>query len=102
MKQYHSISAKEVISEFQSSIHGLSQKEASLRIKKYGYNKLPEAKKLSLLTLFIDQFKNPLIYILFFALIVSFSTRHYTDGWIILAVVLISTLVGFLQEYKSQ
>lgn len=101
MKQYHHLSEKEVLQEFRSSIHGLSQNEASRRIRKYGYNKLPESKKLSLISLFFGQFKNPLIYILFFALIVSFSTKHYTDGWIIFSVVMISTVIGFLQEFKA-
>lgn len=101
MKNYHHLSAKEALRVFQTSIQGLPQREVSSRTKQYGYNKLPEAKSLSLLSLFFGQFKNPLIYILFFALIVSFATKHYTDGWIIFAVVMISTVVGFLQEYKA-
>ncbi len=101
MRHCHHLSGKEILQEFHSSIHGLSQKESSYRIEKYGYNKLPEGKKLSLLSLFFGQFKNPLIYILFFALIISFATKHFTDGWIIFAVVMISTVVGFLQEYKA-
>ena len=101
MNKYYHLSIKEVLTKLQTKIQGLSSKEVSHRIKKYGYNKLPQTKKFSLLTLFFEQFKNPLIYILFFALIVSFVTKHYTDGWIILAVVTISTIVGFLQEYKA-
>jgi len=70
-------------------------------LKKFGYNTLPEAKKLSSLTLFLQQFKNPLIYILFAALIISSATGHFVDALIILSVVLISSVVGFLQEYKA-
>jgi P-type Ca2+ transporter type 2C len=101
MKYYYHLSTKEVLQEFHSSSRGLSQKEVSHRVQKYGCNKLPESKKLSILSLFFGQFKNPLIYILFFALIISFATKHYTDGWIIFAIVMLSTTVGFLQEYKA-
>jgi magnesium-transporting ATPase (P-type) len=53
----------------------LSAQEAATRLRAHGYNKLPEAKKISLLALLFGQFKNPLIYILFFALAVSFATK---------------------------
>lgn len=101
MNHYHQLSIQQVLQELNVSERGLSIKEASLRLSMYGYNKLPETKKFSPVALFFRQFKNPLIYILFFALIISFGTKHYTDGWIILAVVMISTVVGFLQEYKA-
>ncbi len=101
MTHYHHLSIKEVLKKLRTSVHGLTTKEVLDRIHKYGYNKLPETKKFSILSLFFGQFKNPLIYILFFALIVSFATKHYTDGWVIFAVVMISTVVGFLQEYKA-
>ena len=101
MNHYHQLSIKQVLQELNVDEHGLSSKEASLRLKTHGLNKLPETKKFSPVALFFRQFKNPLIYILFFALIISFATKHYIDGWIIFAVVMISTVVGFLQEYKA-
>ncbi|MBU0569207.1 HAD-IC family P-type ATPase, partial [Patescibacteria group bacterium] len=98
---YHHLPIKEVFSNLKANHSGLSQKEASLRLDKFGFNKLPEAAKLSALALFLNQFKNPLIYILFVALIISFSTKHLVDAWIILAVILVSSVVGFLQEHKA-
>ncbi len=69
--------------------------------KSFDIINFPNEKKFSTLALFFAQFKNPLIYILFFALIISFATGHYSDGWIILFVTWISIVVGFLQEYKA-
>ncbi|MCK4575029.1 HAD-IC family P-type ATPase, partial [candidate division WOR-3 bacterium] len=80
---------------------GLSNKEVALRLQRFGTNILPEAKKLSVITLFLHQFRNPLIYILFVALIISFATKHFLDAWIIVVVILISSIVGFMQEYKA-
>jgi len=101
MNHYHQLSVKQVLQELNVDEYGLSSKEASSRLNTHGLNKLPETKKFSPVALFFRQFKNPLIYILFFALVISFATKHYTDGWIIFAVVMISTVFGFLQEYKA-
>lgn len=98
---YHHLSIKEVFKALKTQPQGLSKKEVDLRLRKFGLNRLPEAKKFSSLTLFLHQFKNPLIYILFVALIISFATAHLVDAWIILAVILISSIVSFLQEYKA-
>ena len=101
MQYYHHMSSDEVLEEFQTRKQGLTREESSHRLQTYGRNELPETKRASLIFLFLGQFRNPLIFILFFALIVSFVTNHTTDAWIILMVVMVSTLVGFLQEYKA-
>ena len=101
MKKYHSITGGETIISLGGTSHGLTDVEYQQRLEKYGSNTLPEEKKLSTLVLFFQQFKNPLIYILFVALIISFATGHNVDGWIIVAVIALSTVVGFLQEHKA-
>jgi P-type Ca2+ transporter type 2C len=100
-KDYHNLSVNKIFKLLTTQNSGLSQKEASLRLKKFGSNKLPEEKKLSIIVLLLHQFKNPLIYILFVALAVSFFTMHLIDAGIILAVIFISGIIGFIQEYKA-
>lgn len=101
INNYYHLSKKDIYNKLKTSHSGLSKKEAFLRLNRFGSNKLPEATKLSAVKLFLNQLKNPLIYILFVALIISFATKHFVDAWIILAVILISSIVGFLQEYKA-
>lgn len=98
---YHHLSINDIYESLITNSDGLTKEEANHRLQKFGYNKLPEWKRFSALTIFLAQFKNPLIYILFFAIIISFATGHYTDWWIILFVTMISSVVGFLQEYKA-
>ncbi|MFH1827020.1 MAG: HAD-IC family P-type ATPase [bacterium] len=98
---YHNLPISDVLESLSTSIKGLSSKEAGLRLNKYGPNSLPQAKKLSTTRLLLHQFNNPLIYVLFFALVLSFLTSHFVDGWIVLVVILVSGVVGFLQEYKA-
>ena len=61
----------EVIEYYESSIYGLSEEEAKIRLKKDGYNKLEEAKKTSFLKKIINQFKDFMTIILIIAAILS-------------------------------
>lgn len=93
------------VHEVQELLHtgsqGLTTEEAAERIIKYGLNKLPDKKKLSVVALFFRQFKNPLIYILFAAFIISVITEHWVDAIIVSVVIYVSSLIGFFQEYKA-
>jgi magnesium-transporting ATPase (P-type) len=48
------------------NFEGLSEKEVLERRKKYGWNLILEKERLKVFSIFISQFKNPLIYILLF------------------------------------
>jgi len=49
----------------------------------------------------LRQFKSPLVLILIFAAIVSAFMGEWTDAIIVLAVVIGSTMLGFVQEYRA-
>ena len=53
------------------------------------------------LGLFLNQFKSPLVLILIFAAAVSAFVREWLDAAIVLAVVLGSAMLGFVQEYRA-
>src|SRR3989338_6425611 len=99
---WHTKSSIAVIEELQSSERGLSGEETILRLKQYGSNKLAEAKVDSIFTIFLHQFRSPLIYILMSASIVVFLMGEVVDGSIILAVLLFNAIVGTIQEGKAQ
>lgn len=98
---FHNVSAEHVFKKLSSQPQGLNKKEVLKRQKQSGPNKLPKEKSLSGLFLFLRQFKNPLVYILLFALVVSFIAGHTSDGIIITVVVIATNMVGFLQERKA-
>jgi len=87
-----------VLTRLQASLGGLSEAEARKRLQFYGYNTLKPKKRNDSLTLLIAQFKSPIIIILLFATGLSFALRDVTDGLIILAIILVSGLLGFWQE----
>ena len=82
--------------------HGLTKEEAIGRFQKYGLNKLPEGKVDSLPVIFLRQFQNPLIYILFAAAGIVFAMGSTIDALIIFAVLLFNAILGMVQEGKAQ
>ncbi|MDD9898902.1 MAG: HAD-IC family P-type ATPase [Candidatus Melainabacteria bacterium] len=97
----HSQELDELLIQLQSSEQGLSQAEAKQRLEQYGANQIARAKSLSLLSIIFGQFTNPFIYVLAFALVISFLSQHLLDAAIISVTILISTIIGVIQEYKA-
>ncbi|PKP59221.1 MAG: hypothetical protein CVT89_01550 [Candidatus Altiarchaeales archaeon HGW-Altiarchaeales-2] len=60
---YYNKPTEEIFSSLSTNSKGLTDEEAKLRLKKYGYNEL-KIKKRSPLIRFLLQFHNPLIYVL--------------------------------------
>lgn len=81
---------------------GLSDEEAANRLSDRGPNRLPKAKPVSVWQIFVRQFKNPLIYVLGLAAIVSFAIGEGTDAGFIAAVLLVNALVGGIQEWQAE
>jgi Mg2+-importing ATPase len=97
-QSFWSIPSSELLQQLQTTPKGLTDDEAAKRLTKYGLNLLKQKKKSDTLTLLITQFKSPLILILIFASGLSFFLGDPTNAVIILAIILISSLLGFWQE----
>lgn len=85
-----------------SSVEGLTDHEAQNRLGIYGSNVLKDESKKSLFRLVLNQFKSSLIYLLILASLLSFILNDLSDGFIILAILIINTGLGFYQEYRSE
>ena len=107
-------SAKEVLQELNvNPEQGLSSEEAGERLLKYGPNKLPEKKKTPLFLVFLQQFNNPMIYILLAAALLSVAISIYNtinngesfdlaDPIIIMGVCVLNAIIGTVQENKAE
>lgn len=98
---YHDVAVEHLFKQLETGEDGLSEKEALSRLAVFGKNTLPKGRSMTAFVLFLRQFTNPLAYILLFAMVLSFIMGHLSDGIIIALVVLVSGLVGFIQEYKA-
>ncbi|SHO48436.1 cation-translocating P-type ATPase [Anaerocolumna xylanovorans] len=81
---------------------GLSSAEAKSRLEKYGPNKLKGKPKKSLLSLFMSQLKDMLIYVLLGAAVITIFIKEYADAIIILLVVILNAVIGVIQESKAE
>ena len=95
---FWSLSADQVLQQTRSTTAGLSGQDAKQRLSQYGANSLKQTHKSSALVLLLNQFKSPIIVILIFAALLSIFLKDALDAIIILAIVLISGLLGFWQE----
>jgi P-type Ca2+ transporter type 2C len=81
---------------------GLSKSEVEQRHQQFGLNKLPEKKQTSLMGVLLRQFKDPLIYILLIAGIVSLIIGNINNAIFIFAVLVINAGIGTFQEWKAE
>jgi len=98
---WYALPITKTFSKLRTSKAGLKESEVKQRLKKFGYNKLPEEKKLSSLIIFLNQFKSPLVYVLIVAAIISFFLQDLIDMTVILVAVFLNTILGFYQENKA-
>jgi magnesium-transporting ATPase (P-type) len=99
---WHAISEKEIFERLKSNVSGLNDLEVAKRQEKCGFNRLPGKEPPSIFHIFLSQFKNPLIYILAVATIVSVILQEYTDAIFIIIVLLVNAIIGTLQESKAE
>ena len=99
---YWSLESEQLFSALHTSRNGLQPADAEQRLKQYGLNTIKAQQQATALRLLLSQFKSPLVLILIFAAIVSGIVGEWVDASIVLAVVLGSTMLGFVQEYTRQ
>ncbi|MEF8938153.1 MAG: HAD-IC family P-type ATPase, partial [Halovenus sp.] len=105
---WHATSTDEVLSALAVDESGLSADEADRRLTESGPNDIHEAERASLLDLFLSQFRNPLIYLLIVAALLSLSTGFipggepsYTEAVFIVLIIGANGVFGFVQDYQA-
>ena len=81
---------------------GLSQSQAAKRLEENGPNAFEEKKAKTKLQMFLSQLRDPMIYILMAAVVISVGLREISDAIIIIAVILINAVIGVVQESKAE
>lgn len=108
MNQYHITSAywskpvDEMLTDMGSNRNGLDANTVEEKLQRYGRNTLvADDGRGKALKLFLDRFRSPLVLILIFAALVAFILKDWLDALIVLAIVFISAVLGFIQEYHA-
>lgn len=122
-KVIETLTIEDTLESFQTNKKkGLTKEEAEIRSLKYGKNKLDEKKKKGWFMIFLEQMNNPMVFVLFAAVIltigisiidtISYMETHdkfsfteagdWPDVVIILAIVILNAVIGTIQEVKAQ
>lgn len=86
----------------EKDIQGLSQTEAEIRLKRFGYNTVSTKKRVGPVKMFLGKFKSPLLILLIAVSVVSFFLGESINAIIILIMVVMSGVLDFFNTYKSE
>lgn len=80
---------------------GLSAAEVEDRQERCGPNVITQQEGKGPIIVFLEQFNQPLVYLLLAAAVITALLQDWVETWVIIAVVLINALIGFVQEIKA-
>ncbi len=98
----HAIETEELMRALKASEKGLSEEEARRRLQEFGPNELVERKGITPFQIFLEQFKDVFVIMLLIAIVISVLIGEIIDASTIGAIVVLNSVVGFVQEYRSE
>ena len=102
-KRWHHLEIGEVLEQLQTdSKQGLPSQEIATRQQKYGLNVVTAKRGTPAWVRFLQQFNQPLLYLLLAAVVVTAFLNEWVDSAVIFGVVLINAIIGFIQESKAE
>ena len=102
-RAWHLLTASEAADELAVSIgQGLGEDQVRQRREVSGLNTLPEPNRRSRVMLLVDQVRNPLVLLLLGAAVIAGVVGDVKDAVVILAVVVINSVLGFVQESRAE
>lgn len=102
-KKCYNMDVKELLQSHQlNPKQGLSDHEVKKRKEQYGDNELTEGKRVSPITLLLNQFKDFMVLVLVGAVLISGLLGEYLDAITIIAIIVINGVLGFIQEFRAE
>ncbi|MBM4028905.1 MAG: hypothetical protein FJ280_26445 [Planctomycetes bacterium] len=99
---WHAMPQDQVLQRLKTSVQGLDTAQAQDRLDETGPNTLEAGEGVNPLWLLLRQVHNPLIYLLIGATAVSLAMGKRVDAAVIAGVVVLNTLLGFIQEWRAE
>jgi Ca2+-transporting ATPase len=100
-RDWYRLSAEDTLSALDTDAEGLSDDQARERAERYGPNRIRVEQQVSRLTILLQQFRSPLVYVLAGALVVTVAIHNWADAGVIGLVLIINTTIGYTQEYRA-
>jgi cation-transporting P-type ATPase F len=102
-QDWHHLDLDEALHRLESDPRqGLSGEEVTRRQERYGPNLVSAKGGIPAWKRFLQQFNQPLVYLLIAAVIITALLREWVDSAVIFGVVLVNAVIGFFQESKAE
>ena len=98
---FYAVDGSEALSRLGSRSEGLTSEEVAARLGRYGPNLIQRKAGDGPLVLLARQINGPLVWVLIAAAAVAIVLGKITDGLVVLAVVVLNSLIGFVQELRA-
>lgn len=99
---WHTTSLEDVSRTLISGEDGLTNSLAKIRLAENGPNQLITGEKKTVLSIFLAQFADMMIWVLIGAAVISGLVGEWVDASIILVVVVLNAILGTVQESKAE
>ncbi len=99
---YFDKTGQQALDAVQATKDGLTKQEAARRLEEHGPNQLAEGKKKSAFVIFLEQFKDLLVFILIAAALISMASGNVESTIVIFAVLLLNAVLGTVQYLKAE
>ncbi|HSQ08412.1 MAG TPA: HAD-IC family P-type ATPase [Chromatiaceae bacterium] len=101
MAPWHSLDLANTYAALASGSDGLTSEQARERLAEHGPNVIQRVRGEGPLRILWRQIDNPLIWVLLGSAVVAVGLGKVTDGLVVLAVVVLNSLIGFIQEHRA-
>ena len=99
---YFDKTVPQALEQVKATANGLTAQEAARRLEEHGPNQLAEGKKKSPLVIFLEQFKDLLVFILAVAAVISMVSGNVESTLVIFAVLIMNAVLGTVQYLKAE
>lgn len=102
LNQLSQLTLREIYMHLRTSEKGLYEEDAAKRLEEYGENKVDAEQPLPAWRIFLHAFKDPFVLVLTLLMVVSAVTGDLEAAIVMAAMILGSSVISFVQEYRSQ
>ncbi|MCD6328718.1 cation-transporting P-type ATPase [bacterium] len=100
-REFYQMTAREAMDALGTSEKGLPRDESDRRRREHGPNEIAADVGMPKWLLFLMQFRELLVLVLIAGGAISFAIGSYRDGTVMFVIVMINSVIGFVQEYKA-
>jgi len=100
-RHWHALPGEQCWMQLEAGPEGLATAEAQRRLQLHGRNVLERASGDGALVILWRQINHPLIWVLLGSTVLALSVGKVTDGLVVLAVVVLNSLIGLVQEFRA-